>query len=457
MNNLVSVILPTYKRSEKIERAINSILNQTYQNFEIIIVDDNDPGTEYRKETEQYMKKYKDNPKVRYIRMKKNGGGAAARNYGIKNAKGSYITFLDDDDEYKPDKLEKQLTFMLKNHLDASFSNEVVLDENGNLRYIKDYKNFKKEDILRYHLTEMIVGPQTFMYKKEVLDAINGFDIVPAGQEYILMYKTIMAGYNVDYLNENLVNIYIHQGARISTSNKKLIGEKKLYELKRKHFAILNFKQRQRVRYEWYVNCYRFYKSRSFLKKIYYSFILAILFPIQTIKTLLKKIKKRLTLNKKNKKKKVMFISSVGGHLTQLLELKSIFNNYNYILITEKNDVTKKLKAKYKISYLPYGSRNQKLTYPFILFYSCLKSVFYFLKYRPEVIITTGANTAAAMCCLGKIFHRKVIFIESFAKRNTPTITGRYIYKLHAYTTFVVQWESMKEVYPDAKYWGGIY
>lgn len=159
----------------------------------------------------------------------------------------------------------------------------------------------------------------------------------------------------------------------------------------------------------------------------------------------------------KNKKKKVMFISSVGGHLTQLLELKELFNEYNYILITEKTDVTKNMKNQYKINYLSYGSRNEKYLYPFILLGNCFKSLFYLIKYNPSVIVTTGVNTAAAMCCLGKLFGKKVIYIESFAKRTSPTVTGKMIYKLHAYTTFVVQWESMLEFYPKAVYWGGIY
>ena len=160
---------------------------------------------------------------------------------------------------------------------------------------------------------------------------------------------------------------------------------------------------------------------------------------------------------KEIEKKNVMFICSVGGHLTQLLEFKKIFNDYNYILITEKTDVTKDLKNKYNTSFLPYGSRNQKYSYPFILMWNCISSLFYLIKYDPDVIITTGANTSAAMCCLGKIFGKKVIFIESFAKRTSPTVTGKSIYKLKAYTVFVVQWESMLEFYPKAQYWGGIY
>ena len=157
------------------------------------------------------------------------------------------------------------------------------------------------------------------------------------------------------------------------------------------------------------------------------------------------------------KNSKVMFISSVGGHLTELLQLKSIFSKYDYVLITEKTDVTKDMKNKYNISYLPYGSRNQKLKYPFVLLANCFMSLFYLIKYNPNVIVTTGANTAAAMCCLGKLFGKKVIYIESFAKNNSPTITGKMIYKLHAYTKFVVQWESMLKYYPNAEYWGWIY
>ena len=115
------------------------------------------------------------------------------------------------------------------------------------------------------------------------------------------------------------------------------------------------------------------------------------------------------------------------------------------------------MKDKYNIDYLPYGSRNQKFVYPFILLWSCLKSFYYFVKYNPDVIVTTGANTAAAMCCFGKLFRKRVIYIESYAKRTSPTVTGKCIYKLNAYTTFVVQWKSMLEFYPKAEYWGGIY
>ena len=153
--------------------------------------------------------------------------------------------------------------------------------------------------------------------------------------------------------------------------------------------------------------------------------------------------------------KRVMFISSVGGHLTQLLELKPLFNDYNYVLVTEKTDVTKEMKNKYNMAYLVYGTREYLISYLFKFSFNILKSFYLFLKYRPQVIVTTGAHTAVPMCYIARLFRRKVIFIESYAKRTSPTLSGRLVYKVA--TTFIVQWESMLQFYPKAKYFGGIY
>ena len=157
----------------------------------------------------------------------------------------------------------------------------------------------------------------------------------------------------------------------------------------------------------------------------------------------------------RNNENNVMFISSVGGHLTQLLTLKEVFNKYNYVLVTEKTDVTKNMSSEYNIRYLKYGSRKYILNYIFIAFCNIFKSLYLILKYNPKVIVTTGTHTAVPMCYYGWIFGRKIIYIESFAKRTSPTLTGRLIYPIA--TTFVVQWESMLKFYPKAEYWGGIY
>ena len=155
--------------------------------------------------------------------------------------------------------------------------------------------------------------------------------------------------------------------------------------------------------------------------------------------------------------KKVLFISSTGGHLTELLELKQLFSKYDYHIITEKTSSNLKLKDKYKnkIDYLLYGTKDHLITYPFKLILNCFKSVYLYFKIRPDYIITTGAHTAGPMCCIGKIFSSKIIYIETFANITTKTVTGRIIY--HFADLFIVQWESMLKMYPKAVYGGWIF
>lgn len=286
--NKVSIVIPTYKRADKLNRALESCLKQTYENIEIIVVDDNVEGSSYRNETEKTMKKYLEQKKVKYIKMKKNGGGAAARNFGIDNATGDYIAFLDDDDEFVYNKIEKHLNFMISNNLDASFSNQRVLNEqSGQLIYETKHKNFdnsfNQKQVLVYHLTDMIIGTQTFMYKKDALLKVGKFDIVPSGQEYILMYKTIIEGLKIGHLDSTLVNIYIHENERISTSKRKLEGEKNLYKIKRKHFNVLNFSQKRQVKYELLINHYRYYKKNKSVKFLFYLIITIFNHPIKVI------------------------------------------------------------------------------------------------------------------------------------------------------------------------------
>ena len=155
--------------------------------------------------------------------------------------------------------------------------------------------------------------------------------------------------------------------------------------------------------------------------------------------------------------KKVLFISSTGGHLSELMQLKSMFNKYDFHIITEKTKSNMYLKDKYpkRVNYLVYGTRSNMLTYPFKLLYNCFKSLFFYLKIRPKVIITTGAHSAGPMCCIGKIFGSKIVYIETFANSETKSVTGRLVYKFA--DLFIVQWEDMLKLYPKAKFGGWIY
>lgn len=153
--------------------------------------------------------------------------------------------------------------------------------------------------------------------------------------------------------------------------------------------------------------------------------------------------------------KKVIFISSVGGHLTQMLQLKELFYEYDYHLITEKTKTTLDLKDKYRVSFLLHCTRKYPVDFFFKFIYNCIKSLIIFIKLNPDVIVTTGAHTAVPICYYAWLARKKVIFIESFAKRSTPTLSGRLVHPIAS--TFVVQWQSMLSHYKKAQLWGWIY
>ena len=104
-NEMVSVIIPTHNRSNTLERAIKSVISQTYPEIEIIIVDDNANNEEERQKVKKIVENYNN---INLIQNKVNLGGGQSRNEGIKAAKGKYVAFLDDDDEFFPQKIEKQ-------------------------------------------------------------------------------------------------------------------------------------------------------------------------------------------------------------------------------------------------------------------------------------------------------------------------------------------------------------
>ncbi|MBR2280842.1 MAG: polysaccharide biosynthesis protein [Ruminococcus sp.] len=153
------------------------------------------------------------------------------------------------------------------------------------------------------------------------------------------------------------------------------------------------------------------------------------------------------------KAKKICFAASSGGHYEQLLMLKPLMEKYDSFVITEKT-LYKAVVDGEKMYYMKQVNRKEK-AFLFAMIINAFKSLFIFIKERPDVVITTGVLAMIPICLLAKIFRRKLIYIESFAKITSPTETGKFLYKYA--DRFYVQWESMKEFYPDAVYLGGIY
>ena len=202
-NPLVSVIIPTYKRSEFLCTTINSVLAQTYKNIEIIVVDDNGIGTTYQQETEKKLQSYIKKNQIIYLCHKENKNGSAARNTGLRLSHGEYINFLDDDDELMPAKIESQVKRLQgkdesvgatycnsKNIRIKSIINKLVVSET----------HYEQEGniLLDFLLNKCCFGTSSLMFRKDVLLKLRGFDeSYYRHQDVELMTRFFLHGYNV--------------------------------------------------------------------------------------------------------------------------------------------------------------------------------------------------------------------------------------------------------------------
>lgn len=267
---LVSIIVPTYKRPRMLERAIRSILDQTYQNVEILVVDDNNEGDPFRKETEKRMKNFAADSRVFYYKHQNNLGGSAARNTGIKNARGQYISFLDDDDEYKPDKIEKQIEIFIhteKANLGLVYCGMNSLDLNNNFVekigiYLMDKNRLFKEQMKRG-----IIGTPMVMVPRKVFDEIGGFKYLKYGQDYEMVLRILAHNYSIECIKEELVNIYLHDEPKITGSNIDLDYFVYFWNIKREYLDRFSLYTQRKIRLEYKYSLYRCYCYRREYKQ----------------------------------------------------------------------------------------------------------------------------------------------------------------------------------------------
>ncbi|MDD5606825.1 MAG: glycosyltransferase [Candidatus Pacebacteria bacterium] len=205
---IVSVIIPTYNRADLLGRAIQSVLSQTYQYFEIIIVDDGSIDN-----TKSLVERF-NNERIVYIQRRENSGNSVVpRNTAMKIAKGKYIAFLDSDDEWMPEKLEKQIKLFEKlNNSNIGFigCNVVIVDEKNKKEWeykIPRCKNIFKELLI---MNNFIFNPSSVIVEKEVFNTIGLFDEnLKTVQDYD-MWIRIAQKYNFDFVPEPLFKYYIH-------------------------------------------------------------------------------------------------------------------------------------------------------------------------------------------------------------------------------------------------------
>lgn len=173
----VSVIIPTFGRPDTLVRAIRSVLDQTYQDVEAIVVDDNEPDTAERRATELQMRQFADNPRVRYIQHEHNRNGSAARNTGARNSTAEYLALLDDDDEFLPNKIEDQVNRM--ESLPESWAACYCKCRTEFLGIVKEGDNNTREGQLLVEALKRefgIMGCSNLLIRRSVFNEIGGFN-----------------------------------------------------------------------------------------------------------------------------------------------------------------------------------------------------------------------------------------------------------------------------------------
>ncbi|MGL5902326.1 MAG: glycosyltransferase family 2 protein [Cetobacterium sp.] len=261
---LVSVIIPTYKRSDKIKKALDCVLNQTYKNIEILIIDDNSDEIESLKTYEQIRQNLENNHRIKYIKNSSNLGGALSRNEGIKKSKGKYVAFLDDDDEFYPLKIQKQVELSEIENLDICYCFADILDEKGLL--LKKIKNYvkKNECIFEKNLNSILITTTGLFIKKEFLLKIGGFKKLICGQEYELLIRALDKNPRINCVKEELFSFVDHNEERITNNKKRLKGIEVLYQIKKEYFYKISKRNRKKIEINFIlekINLYWYFKE----------------------------------------------------------------------------------------------------------------------------------------------------------------------------------------------------
>lgn len=239
---LVSVIIPTYGRANMLCRAIDSVLLQTYKNIEVIIVNDNPKTSEHYNLTMKVLAQYSNNQTVKIFADGANRGGSLARNKGIEISIGEFITFLDDDDYYYKDKIEKQVRGIFENFADMCVCNMDVLKES------KVFDNLSKCKARANNLENFIVDGNCYtpmiLVKKKILQNVGMFTNSPRFQDHILVLKLLSENIKVVSLS---YSGFVHDDndhERITNMNKTKLAYEIRYKYEESFIKKTNFKRK---------------------------------------------------------------------------------------------------------------------------------------------------------------------------------------------------------------------
>lgn len=222
---MVSIVIPTYKRSDTLEQALKSAYTQTYKNVEVIVVDDNAENPNDRIKNKKVLANY---PDVVIVENSSNLGGGLSRNEGVKKAKGDFIAFLDDDDQFMPEKIERQLNV----YQEASANRkvgvvycyaEVVRVDKSTYTWERNVTGYPLES----HIANCIAPSTALLIPKNAFNEVGGFEDISSRQDATLIMKLIMSGYSIELAPALLYKYFWHDGTNgiTKTSKKSLDAE----------------------------------------------------------------------------------------------------------------------------------------------------------------------------------------------------------------------------------------
>jgi len=232
--DLVSVIIPFYKKKKYIQETVDSILKQTYENIEILIVYD-----DLEKDDLNFLREnFSDNHKIRIIVNDKNLGAGLSRNKGIAAAKGSYIGFIDADDLWSKEKITKQISYMKKNNFQISHTSYEIISEEGTIlstRKSRHFDNYKKI------LTSCDIGLSSVLLKKELITEEIKFANLKTKEDFVLWLKILKSGFEIGALEESLMSWRKTKGSLSSSIFQKLKDGFKVYNYYMNYNLIKSF------------------------------------------------------------------------------------------------------------------------------------------------------------------------------------------------------------------------
>jgi len=265
MNNSekVSVIITTYKGSKCIRRAVDSVLKQTYKNLEVIVVDDNQANSKERYETEKIFNQIQDR-RVKYIKHSINLNGSAARNTGISKSTGDFISFLDDDDYYLPEKIEKSLEVLRNNtDVEAVFCGVIITDNKHVLKVVQpNINNLTVQKDLLFNTNMFGTGSNLF-FRKKCFEKLGYFDTTYYRLQDIEFMTRFFEYYKAFSISDLLVVKARSDSNNVPQYKKLLLIKNKFY----KDFSITLSKLSHEELHDFYTNEYAILLQNCFGKE----------------------------------------------------------------------------------------------------------------------------------------------------------------------------------------------